>query len=41
MIYMDANATEAPRPQAAAAMLAALALPGNPSSIHAAGRAAP
>ncbi len=40
MIYMDANATEAPRPQAAAAMLAALALPGNPSSIHAAGRAA-
>ena len=40
MTYMDANASEAPRPQAAAAMLAALAQAGNPSSIHAAGRAA-
>ncbi len=38
--YMDANASEAPRPEAAAAMLAALAVAGNPSSIHAAGRAA-
>ena len=38
--YLDANATEPLRPQARAAMLAALDLTGNPSSIHAAGRAA-
>ena len=37
---MDANGSEAPRPQARAAMLAALEHAGNPSSIHAAGRAA-
>ena len=38
--YMDANASEAPRPEAEAAMLMALRVAGNPSSIHAAGRAA-
>lgn len=37
---MDANGSEAPRPQARAAMLAALEHAGNPSSVHAAGRAA-
>ena len=37
---MDANASEAPRPEAEAAMLMALRMAGNPSSIHAAGRAA-
>ncbi len=40
MTYLDANATEPLRPEARAAVLAALDLPGNPSSIHAAGRAA-
>ena len=40
MIYLDANATEPLRPEARAAMLAALELTGNPSSVHAAGRAA-
>ena len=40
MTYLDANATEPLRPAARAAMLAALALTGNPSSVHAAGRAA-
>ncbi len=40
MIYLDANASEPLRPAARAAMLAALDLAGNPSSIHAAGRAA-
>jgi cysteine desulfurase len=39
-IYLDANATEPLRPEARAAMLAALDITGNPSSIHAAGRAA-
>ncbi len=38
--YLDANATEPLRPEARAAMLAALDVTGNPSSIHAAGRAA-
>ncbi len=38
--YLDANATEPLRPQARAAALLALDLEGNPSSIHAAGRAA-
>ncbi len=38
--YMDANATERLRPEARAAALLALDLEGNPSSIHAAGRAA-
>ncbi len=39
-LYLDANATEPLRPAARAAVLAALELTGNPSSIHAAGRAA-
>ncbi|WP_232479340.1 cysteine desulfurase family protein, partial [Roseomonas rosulenta] len=37
---MDANATEPLRPEARAAVLAALDLAGNPSSVHAEGRAA-
>jgi len=40
MIYLDANASEPLRPVAREAMLAALAAPGNPSSVHFAGRAA-
>jgi cysteine desulfurase len=40
MIYLDANATEPLRPEARDAVLAALDLVGNPSSIHGAGRAA-
>ncbi len=39
-LYLDANATEPLRPEARAALLAALDLPGNPSSVHHAGRAA-
>ena len=38
--YLDANATEPLRPAARAAMLAAMELTGNPSSVHGAGRAA-
>ena len=38
MHYLDANATEPLRPEAREAMLAALAVTGNPSSIHRAGR---
>lgn len=38
--YLDYNATAPLRPEARQAMLAALDLPGNPSSIHAEGRAA-
>lgn len=38
--YLDYNATAPVRPQAKAAMLRALDLVGNPSSIHAGGRAA-
>jgi cysteine desulfurase len=38
--YLDANATEPLRPEARAAMLAALDALGNPSSIHGEGRAA-
>ena len=38
--YLDANATEPLRPSARAAMLAALESVGNPSSVHASGRAA-
>jgi cysteine desulfurase len=38
--YLDANATEPLRPEAREATLAALAVPGNPSSVHAEGRAA-
>jgi cysteine desulfurase len=40
VIYLDANASEPLRPEALAAMQVALAITGNPSSIHAAGRAA-
>lgn len=40
MAYLDANATEPLRPEARAAVLAALDTTGNPSSVHAAGRAA-
>ncbi|MEO3474104.1 aminotransferase class V-fold PLP-dependent enzyme [Roseomonas sp. CAU 1739] len=39
-LALDANATEPLRPEARAAVLAALDLPGNPSSVHAEGRAA-
>ncbi|MEO8715850.1 MAG: aminotransferase class V-fold PLP-dependent enzyme, partial [Acetobacteraceae bacterium] len=38
--YLDANATEPIRPAARDAALAALSLVGNPSSVHADGRAA-
>lgn len=38
--YLDANASEPLRPSARDAMLAALAVTGNPSSVHRAGRAA-
>ena len=40
MTYLDANATEPLRPEARAAVMAALDLPGNPASVHTAGRAA-
>jgi cysteine desulfurase len=40
MHYLDANATEPLRPEARAAMAAALNVTGNPSSVHGAGRAA-
>ncbi|MGI4800111.1 MAG: cysteine desulfurase family protein [Janthinobacterium lividum] len=40
MIYLDANATEPLRPGARAAVIDALGLVGNPSSIHGPGRAA-
>ncbi|HEY0204499.1 MAG TPA: aminotransferase class V-fold PLP-dependent enzyme [Acetobacteraceae bacterium] len=40
MAYLDANATEPLRPEARAAAIAAMDLVGNPSSVHAAGRAA-
>src|SRR5689334_18729022 len=40
VVYLDANATEPLRPEAREAMLAALATTGNPSSVHASGRAA-
>ena len=38
--YFDWNATAPLRPQAAEALRAALSVPGNPSSVHAEGRAA-
>jgi cysteine desulfurase len=38
--YLDWNATTPLRPEAAEAFRAALAVPGNPSSVHAEGRAA-
>lgn len=40
MIYLDHNATSPLRPEAKEAMLRALDIGGNPSSVHAAGRAA-
>lgn len=40
MLSLDANATEPLRPEAREAALAALDTPGNPSSVHAEGRAA-
>ncbi len=40
MIFLDANATELLRPAALSAVVEALAVPGNPASIHAPGRAA-
>jgi len=40
MIYADYNATAPLRPEARDAMLAALETGANPSSVHAAGRAA-
>ena len=39
-VYLDHNATSPLRPEARDAMLAAMALPGNASSVHAEGRAA-
>ena len=39
-VYLDYNATAKVRPQAATAVLHALELCGNPSSVHASGRAA-
>lgn len=39
-VYLDHNATAPMRPEAIEAMTARLALTGNPSSVHAAGRAA-
>ena len=39
-IYLDWNATAPIRPEAVARMVEALALTGNPSSVHAEGRAA-
>ncbi len=39
-VYLDYNATAPIRPQAAEAVARALAVGGNPSSVHAAGRAA-
>jgi cysteine desulfurase len=39
-VYLDYNATGKVRPEASEAMARALALGGNPSSVHAAGRAA-
>jgi cysteine desulfurase len=38
--YLDHNASSPLRPEAAEALVRALALPGNPSSVHAEGRAA-
>ncbi len=38
--YLDANASEALRPEAAEAAIAALRLPGNPASVHGDGRRA-
>lgn len=40
MIYLDANASEPLRPEARDAVIAALEVTGNPSSVHRAGRSA-
>ncbi len=40
MTYLDANASEPLRPEARAAVIAALDVAGNPASVHASGRAA-
>ena len=40
MTYLDANASEPLRPEARAAVIAALEITGNPASVHQAGRAA-
>src|ERR1700754_3193601 len=40
MIYLDHNAAAPLRPEAKVAMLRAMEMGGNPSSVHAAGRAA-
>ena len=40
IVYLDYNATAPVRPEAASAVAAALAVIGNPSSVHAPGRAA-
>jgi cysteine desulfurase len=40
LIYLDANATEPLRPEARAALIGALDVPGNPASVHQAGRQA-
>ena len=40
MTYLDANATEPLRDEARAAAIAAMAVTGNPASVHGAGRAA-
>src|SRR4249920_2331149 len=39
--YLDWNATGPLRPEAQAAVIVAMAVAGNPSSVHADGRAAP
>jgi cysteine desulfurase len=39
-LYLDWNATTPLRPEAKAAMVAAMEVVGNPSSVHAEGRAA-
>ncbi|MGB3250716.1 MAG: aminotransferase class V-fold PLP-dependent enzyme, partial [Tabrizicola sp.] len=39
-LYLDWNATTPLRPEAKAAMIAAMEVVGNPSSVHAEGRAA-
>ena len=39
-VYLDWNATTPLRPEARAAMMAAMDVVGNPSSVHAEGRAA-
>ena len=39
-VYLDHNATAPMRPEAKAAMLEAMELTGNPSSVHGEGRAA-